>query len=73
MILTSGDENDLPQETQLQISDQTEVIAAPELLPGSSDAYLFTQVVGRRDETFQVTLRVMNDSLTLKPFAFEYE
>ena len=73
LILTSGDENDLPQGTQLQISDQTEVIAAPELLPGSSDAYLFTQVVGRRDETFQVTLRVMNDSLTLKPFAFEYE
>ncbi|MEQ9625810.1 DUF1822 family protein [Coleofasciculus chthonoplastes] len=73
LILTSGDENDLPQGTQLQISDQREVLAAPELFPGRSDAYLFTYVVGRLDEIFQVTLRIMNDSLTLKPFAFEDE
>lgn len=73
LILTSGDENELPQGTQLKISDQRQVLAAPELQPGSSDAYLFTQVVGRLDETFQVTLRVMNDSFTLKPFAFEDE
>ncbi len=62
----------LPDNLKLRVSDQTGILVEQGVNPERGDSYLFTRVVGNWDETFLVSVSLMDGvELTLPPFAFE--
>lgn len=62
----------LPEGIQLRVSDRSEVLAHEVLAQSSSEAYLYTQVQGDREEQFRVSV-ILPDGIeiTLPAFGFE--
>jgi len=64
----------LPHNTTMIISDDTQVLVERALDRNTSDTYIYACVTGTWDETFSVTISLSSGaSLTLPPFAFRPE
>jgi len=61
----------LPPGLKLQVSDQTQILVEEAVESDAEEAYLYTRVVGTRDEQFIATIALINgEAVTLPPFAF---
>jgi hypothetical protein len=71
LVLGAPLEMHLPPGLTLRVSDQTGILVERSLNPASDDSYLFTRVIGSREEKFLVTVSLMEGvDVTLPPFAF---
>ncbi|MEQ9667310.1 DUF1822 family protein [Coleofasciculus sp. G2-EDA-02] len=69
LILGTQSPTGFPEGLTLRISDQTAILVEQEL--DGSSSYFFTSVVGTREETFRVTIRLGSDiEHTLPAFGF---
>lgn len=71
LILGAASGTTLPAELRLRVSDQIHVLVEQRLEDKTSEAYLFTSVIGSCDEKFIVTVGLEADiEETLPPFSF---
>lgn len=72
VFLGAGEGDRLPDGLQLQIQDQTGILANQTFQANVGSDFLYAQVIGHWDESFMVSLSLPNGvSLTLPPFAYQ--
>ncbi|MBE9229062.1 DUF1822 family protein [Phormidium sp. LEGE 05292] len=71
LILGSSGGNSIPLGTKLQIKDNTGILGELVRCQESDPAYLYARVAGNWEESFFITISLMNgETMTLPPFAF---
>ncbi len=62
----------LPRDSRLIVTDQTTVLVETQLAIGSTDDYLFAELVGGIDEVFSITVQLGTDVMEVLPaFGFQ--
>jgi hypothetical protein len=62
----------LPRDSRLTVTDQTTVLVETQLAIGSTDDYLFAELVGGVDEVFGITVQLGTDVMEVLPaFGFQ--
>ena len=74
IVLGAQPEHQLPQGLRLQVKEQNTLLDEKTVEQDPTDTYLYTRVIGRREEQFSLTIILANDeTLVLPPFSFVSE
>jgi len=74
LILGTPSQMSLPNQVQLRVSDETQILVEQNLNPDDDYPYIFTAVIGSLEEKFIVTVSLGSEiQETLPPFGFDPE